>query len=217
MHHLLTLALFIFSLPMLSAAPTELAAVTFTIDFPTSQPEHYSLKIQADGSARYESSGRLSADSDATDSFELDFSVSPEMRQKIFELAAKANYFQKDVDSHHKNLANTGKKTLTYKDSQRHGESTFNYSPNPAVQSLTNSFQTLSATLECGHRLQYDRQYQKLALDEELKRMENLVKRDELPEIQAIRPILEQIVADASVVNVSRGRAERLLAGLQAR
>ncbi len=175
------------------------------------------MVIRADGSSHYESTGRLSADSDATDSFEFAFSVSPEMRQKIFELTARANYFLKDVDSHHKNLANTGKKTLSYKDSRRQGESTFNYSSNSAVQALTNSFQTLSATLECGHRLQYDRQYQKLALDEELKRMEELERRNELPEIQAIRPILEQIVADASVVNISRGRAEHLLTSVQAR
>ena len=68
--------------------------------------------------ARYQSSGRLSADSDDTDSFDLDFTVTAETRQKIFELAAKAGYFQKDVDSHHKGLAFTGKKTLTYKDAQ---------------------------------------------------------------------------------------------------
>ena len=42
-------------------------------------------------------------------------------RQKIFELAAKAGYFQKDVDSHRKHIAFTGKKTLTYKDAQRSG------------------------------------------------------------------------------------------------
>jgi hypothetical protein len=88
------------------------AVVTFTIDFPASQPEHYSIRVQSDGPARYGSSGRLSADSDETDSFDLDFTVGAETRQKIFDLAAKAGYFQKDVDSHHKSLAFTGKKTL---------------------------------------------------------------------------------------------------------
>src|SRR6267378_3785562 len=76
------------------------AVVTFTIDFPTSQPEHYSIRVQSDGLARYQSSGRRSPDSDETDSFDLDFTVAAETRQKIFELAAKAGYFQKDVDSH---------------------------------------------------------------------------------------------------------------------
>ncbi len=44
------------------------AAVTFTLDFPTSQPERYSIRVPSDGSAHYQSSGRLSADSDETDS-----------------------------------------------------------------------------------------------------------------------------------------------------
>jgi hypothetical protein len=187
------------------------ALITFTIDFPTSQPEHYSIRVQSDGVARYQSSGRLSQDSDETDSFDLDFTVGAETRQKIFDLAAKAGYFQKDVDSRHKNLAFTGKKSLAYKDAQRSGESTYNYSPQPAVQDLTSLMQSLSATLEFGHRLQYDRHYQKLALDQEFKRMEELSRSRELIEVAAIQPILDQIIADQSVINVTRARAQRLL------
>jgi hypothetical protein len=188
-----------------------LAAVTFTIDFPTSAPEHYSIRVQSDGVGHYQSSGRLSADSDETDSFDLEFTVSAETRQKIFELAAKSGYFKKDVDSHHKGLAFTGKKTLAYKDAQRSGESTYNYSSIPAVEELTSVMQNLSTTLEFGHRLRYDLQYQKLALDDELKRMEELARTNELVEVAAIRSILDQIIADQSVINVSRARARRLL------
>jgi hypothetical protein len=191
-----------------SVAP---AAVTFTQDFPTSQPEHYSIRIQSDGSARYQSSGRLSEDSDQTDSFDLDFTATAETRQKLFELTAKAGYFQKDVDSHHKGLAFTGKKTLSYKDERRSGESTYNYSMNQAVQELTGLMQNISATLEFGHRLQYDHHYQKLALDDQLKRMEQMAHTKELIEVAAIRPILDRIIADPSVMNVTRARAQRLV------
>jgi len=187
------------------------AVVTFTLDFPASQPEHYSIRVPSDGAARYQSSGRLSPDSDDTDSFDFDFTVPAGTRQKIFELAAKAGYFQKDVDSHRKHLAFTGMKTLGYKDARRSGESTYNYSATPAVQELTSLMQSLSATLEFGHRLQYDRHYQKLALDEELKRMEELASANQLGEVTAIQPILNQIIADPSVINVTRARAQRLL------
>src|SRR6266403_2525009 len=136
------------------------AVVTFTIDFPTSQPEHYSIRVQSDGLARYQSSGRRSPDSDETDSHEndnfgLDFTVAAETRQKLFERSAKAGYFHKYFDSHQKDLAFTGKKTLAYKDARRSGESTYNYSHKPAVQDMTSLMQSLSATLEFGHRLQY--------------------------------------------------------------
>src|ERR1035438_1113019 len=202
------------------------AVVTFSLDFPASQPKHYSIRVQSDGSGRYQSSGSLPADSDETnsrdndndndndnknDSFDLDFALAAGTRQKIFELAAKAGYFQKDVDSHHKGLAFTGKKTLRYEDARRNGESTYNYSANPAVQELTNLMQSLSATLEFGHRLQYDRQYQKLALDEELKQMEEMARTNQLIEVAAIQSILDKIIADQSVINVTRARAQRLL------
>ncbi len=187
------------------------AVVTFTLDFPASQPEHYSIRVQSDGSAHYQSSGRISADSDDTDSFDFAFTVAAETRLRIFDLAAKAGYFQKDVDSHHKGVAFTGKKTLAYKDARSSGECTYNYSSNPAVQDLTNLFQSLSATLEFGHRLQYDRQYQKLALDEELKRMEEMARSNSLVDVASIHTILDQIIADPSVINVTRARAQRLL------
>jgi hypothetical protein len=193
-----------------SQAP-EQAAVSFTLDFPGSQPEHYSLRIQGDGPAHYESTGRLSPDSDETDSFNLDFTASSATRQKIFDLTAKAGYFQKDLDSHHKNIAFTGKKTLSYKDAKRSGQSTYNYSSQPAVQELTGLFQDLSSTLEFGRRLHYDHRYQKLALDEELKHMEAIARTSPLVELTAIAPILQGIVSDSTVVNVSRARAQRIL------
>ncbi|MFZ0687018.1 MAG: hypothetical protein WAM89_15860 [Terriglobales bacterium] len=200
--------------PIKSAAQTDAPAIlTFTLDFPTSQPEHYSIRLQSDGVGHYQSSGRLSPESDETDSFDLDFTLAPNSRQKLFELAAKAGYFQRDLDSHHKGLAFTGKKTLAYKDAQRSGESTYNYSGNAAAEDLTNLMQGLGATLEFGRRLQHDRHYQKLALDEDLKRMEDMAHNHQLNEITAIQPILDQIVADPAVMNVTRARAQRLLQG----
>jgi hypothetical protein len=192
------------------------AVVAFTLDFPASQPQHYSIRVPSEGPAHYQSSGRLSADSDESDShdndsFDFDFTVAVETRQRIFALAAKAGYFQKDADSHRKNLAYTGKKTLVYKDARRSGESTYNYSSDPAVEELTVLMQGLAATLEFGHRLEYDRRYQKLALDEELKRMEGMALANQLADITAIQPILDGIAADPSVINVTRARAQRLL------
>jgi hypothetical protein len=194
-------------------ASQESRVVTFTLDFPESSPEHYSIRMPLAGPAHYESNGRLSADSDVTDKFDYDFPVSAELRSKIFALAAKAGYFQKDLEAHHKNIAFTGTKTLRYADATHTGEGTYNYSTNQAVQELTSLFQNLSATLEFGHRLDYYRRYQKLALEEELKRMQEMAHDNTLIEVPAIQPILEQIVADQAVINVTRARAQRLMTG----
>jgi hypothetical protein len=200
-------------LSTLAHSQTNAATVTFTLDFPGSQPEHYSVQVDVSGKARYQSSGKTFSDSDSdqTDNFDYEFTISPARRERIFVLSEKLNYFQNDLDSHRKKMAFTGKKTLAYKDAQRSGESTYNYSSNLSVQELTELFQGLSATLEFGHRLEYDRRYQKLALADELKSMEELARNTPPVEIQAIAPILQQIVADPGVINVSRARAQRLL------
>jgi hypothetical protein len=100
---------------------------------------------------------------------------------------------------------------LAYKDGEHKTQASYNYSQIAAVQELTTLFQNVSLTLEFGRRLQYDHRYQKLALDAELKRMEEMAKSNNLDELQAVTPILSQIVADTSVINVVRARAQRLL------
>ena len=186
------------------------ATVTFTLDFPNSEPDHYVISVSSDGHANYESNSKLSPEAH-DDAYRLDFSLSPATRARIFDLAKRAHYFQGDIDSKKRNLASTGSKTLTYKDDQRSTQAAYNYSPLAAVQELTQLFQNLSATLEFGHRLQYFHHYQKLALDDELKRMEETAKQNGLTELAAVAPILQQIANDNSVINPVRARAQRLL------
>jgi hypothetical protein len=44
-----------------------------------------------------------------------------------------------------------------------------------------------------------------------MKSMEQMADQNGLVEVQAVAPILKKIVGDASVLNVTRARAERLL------
>ena len=207
----LTIAFLILFPAGLATAQAQGASLTFTLDFPGSMPDHYSIRIQSDGKAEYESRSKLSTESEDEDSFHYEFALSPATRQKMFELAAKAGYFRRDIDSHRKNMAFTGNKKLAYQDAQRSGESAYNYSSDAAVQQLTSLFQNLSTTLEYGHRLEYDHRYQKTALDEELKRLEETAQSNMVIELGAIAPVLRQIVGDSSVMNVSRARAQLML------
>jgi hypothetical protein len=141
----------------------------------------------------------------------LPFTPSDKIRAQIFELAQKAHFFAGKVDSGRKNIANTGTKTLAYKDATHSSQATYNYSPQPAIQELTSVFQSLSTALEYGRRLSYFRKYQKLALDEDLKRMEQMQRDQSLGDVQAIAPVLNEIANDSTLINVSRARALRLL------
>jgi hypothetical protein len=209
LHRALCFLLVIFSWHY-SARAQEAAVVTFTLDFPGSEPSHYAVSVSSDGRSTYDSDGKLSPDSEG-DPFHLDFSMSSETSRRVFELAEKAHYFQGEIDSKKKNLASTGAKTLTYRDSSRNTKATYNYSPLVPVQQVTALFQNLSTTLEFGRRLQYFHRYQKLALDEELKRMEAIAGQDDLEEMAAVVPILKQIASDNSVINPVRARAQRMI------
>ncbi len=194
----------------LAASAQQPAAVSFTFDFPGSYPDHYFISVSSDGQSVYDSHTKVTSDSEG-DPFHLDFAMSPPTRSRIFDLVRRARYFEGEVDSKKKGLAFTGTKTLAYKDARRSTQATYNYSPIPPVQELTQLFQNLSTTLEFGRRLEYFHRYQKLALDDELKRMEDMARQNALEELPAVAPILQRIVADSSVINVVRARAQRLL------
>ncbi|MGC2184378.1 MAG: hypothetical protein WA637_13940 [Terriglobales bacterium] len=187
------------------------AAISFSLDFPQSIPDHYEISVSFEGRATYDSTGKLTPDSEPGDPFHLDFTISPATCNRIFDLAAKANYFEGQIDSGKHNLASTGAKVLTYNNGARHTQAAYNYSPVHAVQEITAIFQNMSSTLEFGRRLDYYHHHQKLALDEETKRMEQMANEKNLEEIQAIAPILQKIIADPSVLNITRSRAQRLL------
>jgi hypothetical protein len=193
------------------AQQTVLPTVTFTLDFPGSEPDHYVISVSEDGRASYDSDGKLSPDSEAGDTFHSDFTMSQAARARVFDLAKRAHYFEGQIDSKNKKLASTGTKTLTYKDAQKSTSAAYNYSPVASVTDLTTFFQSLSTTLEFGHRLDYHLRYQKLALDEELKNMEEASNSGGLAEISAVAPVLQKILDDPAVIKVVRARAQRML------
>jgi len=192
-------------------AASDGASISFSLDFPNSSPEHYQISVDSDGKVHYESSGRISPDSDARDDYETGVTLSDATRTRIFELAAQAHYFSGKVDSGNKKLAFTGAKKLVYKDDERNSSAEYNFSTQPAVQQLTTLFQSVGATLEFGRRLTYYHRYQKLALDDETKHMEDQARSGDLAEIKAVAPILQKIYDDTSVMNVVRARCLRIL------
>jgi hypothetical protein len=186
------------------------ATVAFSCDFPGSNPSHYSLTVTSTRQASYTSDGKLNAikDSDSNDAastadspFRMGFTLSPATTAHIFDLARASHYFEGNVDSRKKNIASTGDKILTYR-----------YSPVPAVQELTSLFQNLSSAVEFGRRLDYEYRYQKLALDEEMKRMEDTTTLQDVgADLPSAAPVLQKIADDPSVINPVRARAMRLL------
>ncbi len=186
------------------------AVVTFALDFPESNPEHYSIAVDAAGHARYECSGKVAQDSEEQ-GYTAEFEVSAGNRERIFSLAKQARYFAGKIDSGNHKLAFTGTKVLSYQDGRLSNTARYNYSNLEPVRELTTLFQNMAGTLDYGRRLAYYHRYQKLALDDELKRMEAQARSNELCEIQGVAPVLREILEDSSVINVVRARAKELI------
>ena len=186
------------------------ATVTFTLDFPQSDPTHYSIAVDESGHTTYECTVKADEDSEPR-TYRTEFEVTARTRERIFEWTKQAKFFSGKIDSGNRKLALTGEKELTYQDGQRSTTARYNFSNLDPVRQLTALFQNMAGTLDYGRRLDYYHRYQKLALDDELKRMEEQAKNNELSEIQGVAPVLQEILDDTSVMNVARARAKELM------
>ena len=190
---------------------TDQASVWFNLEWKGGFPwESYSIRVQSDGKVHFNGTPNPSQVGD-TDPVQQDFTISETNRQKIFDSARKLNYFQGDFDSHLKHIAQTGSKTLVYKSAQIQGSSTYNYSPNPDVQQLTELFLGLATTLDYGRKLAWSYRFDKLGMDERLRQLEELQARHQVEELSVIEPILRRIADDPNLMHISRQSAQRLL------
>lgn len=186
------------------------AMVSFELHWKAADPQWYIINVESTGRASYQSQPRTETNETPGDPYMLKFTASQPSRTKIFEAAKALNYFQGSFESKYK-VARTGDKTLTYRDGDRTTKTTLNYSDNQQMNQLISLFQNMSATFEFGRRLEYDLRFDKLGLDSELKRMEQMQKDGMLAEIQVIAPILQRIISSSTTMNMTRSRAQRLL------
>ncbi len=186
--------------------------VTFSFEFPGGQPPHYAIAVASTGRAAYRAEEVPDQANTPGEPYMVKFIVSGPTAKRIFDLTRALNFFKGDFEYRNGRIAKMGSKTLTYRDGGKQNETTFNYSANSQLQDLTKLFQDMGNTLEFGRRLAYLYRYDKLGLDAELKAMEQEAKEKRLAELQADEAILRQISGDHSVMNISRRRADRLLA-----
>jgi hypothetical protein len=186
-------------------------AITFERIWEAYTPQQVTITVSSDGHAKYVSH-TAAKPPDEADDYQTEFTVSPSCREKLFSNAQEANYFDGDFTFKKHAVAGTGKKTLAYADTARHFKTAYDYSENKAIADLTSIFLGISNTLEYGRKLQFKHRFDKLGLEDELKGMESAAEGHNLAQLQLIAPTLESIMEDASVLNIARQRAKRLLA-----
>ena len=89
--------------------------------------------------------------------------------EKIFKTARRSIASTSSVRTKAKNIADTGKKTLSYTGPDGHGSCTYNYSENKSVTQLTEMFlRRLPYTMDEGRKLEFLHRYDRLGLDAEM-------------------------------------------------
>lgn len=191
-----------------------LPTITFDRVWEAYKPQNVTITVQATGPAKYVSRNPFTPpdQTGADPDYLLDFTLSSRNQEKLFRDAREANYFNGDFAYKKHAVASTGKKTLTYSDPVRHFSTTYDYSDNKAIQEITNLFSGISNTIEHGRKLVFLRRFDKLGLEDELKAMEDAAESHNLAELQIIRPTLESIAQDSTILNIARQRAKRLAA-----
>ncbi|MGH9522488.1 MAG: hypothetical protein ACRD3E_08145 [Terriglobales bacterium] len=194
----------------------QIPVVKFEFVLPGGNPPHYALSIEAGGAAAYRSDAEPATGSTpgvgGEQPYFLKFDISHITADKIFALAKDLNFFQGDFEYHGGRVANMGAKTLTFKDGQRENSFTYNYSQNPQLQQLGSLLQGIASAVEYRRELEQLYRYEKLGLEDKLRQMENAVNSGYVADLGIDAPILRQIVNDHSVMNITRRRAEKLLA-----
>lgn len=207
------------------------ATVTFKQVWKEAQPAEFVIVIHRGGPAEYVSQDRnLSEPQErnspvesnaeqktqlegaaSQDAFKKEFQASDTLRQKIFSLAENVKFFDGQFDFTKHAIAQTGSKTLSYADAGHHTSTTYNYSEDPTIQELTAIFQGISTTIEGGRKLDFDRRFDKLSLDQDLRALEEQSNEGRLYEVQAIAPLLQRLASDRTVLHIAQQRAERIL------
>jgi hypothetical protein len=159
---------------------------------------------------------RNSAAPPVSQPFKRPFTVSAAMADKVVALAHSLNNFNVTCASKAKNIADTGKKTLSYLGPEVHGplqgSCTYNYSENKDVQALTQIFQGMAETMDQGRRLDFLHRFDRLGLDDAIASLTSEVSEGRAFEIGTIEPSLRSIVADSQVMQRVRTKAAALLA-----
>jgi len=189
--------------------------VSFDFERPGLAVPRFTLKIFDDGGASYageEVIGSGSGSASPPQAFHRTLGVSQTTAAKVFSLSRKLNRFNMDCASKMKNIADTGKKTLSYAALDGSGSCVYNYSENKSVGELTDIFLGIAETLDEGRRLDFLHRYDRLGLDAEMENFAQQVAAGRALEVGSIAESLRTIAADSEVMQRVRTRANALLA-----
>jgi hypothetical protein len=203
--------------PAPDASATKQAEVSFQFDRTGLPVPRFTLRIREDGTGRYQAdqaetpATANSMRGQAAQHIDRPINLTRETVAKIFKAARASNYFNIECASKAKNIADTGKKTLSYTGSDGSGSCTYNYSENKNIDTLTNTFLAIAFTLDEGRRLEFLHRYDRLGLDAEMISLSQEAEAGRALDLGTIAPTLAAIADDTALIQRVRLRAKKML------
>jgi hypothetical protein len=203
-------------IPKAASTPT-LPEVTFQFDRVGLAVPHFKLSLQEDGKGTYLAdqaempATQTSNRGQAAQHIDRSINLTLGTVAKVFKAAQALNHFEVECASKAKNIANTGKKTLSYSGPDGSGSCTYNYSENKNVDTLTNIFLGIAYTLDEGRKLEFLHRYDRLGLDAEMTSLTQEVQEGRALEFGTISTPLTAIANDADLIQRVRQKAAKML------
>jgi hypothetical protein len=203
--------------PPTAASAKAQAEVSFQFDRTGLPVPRFTLRLKEDGSGRYEAdqaeiaATTTSMRGQAAQHIDRPINLSKGTVAKIFKAARTLNYFNIECASKLKNIADTGKKTLSYTGPDGSGSCVYNYSENKTVGTLTDTFLAIAYTIDEGRRLEFLHRYDRLGLDAEMISLAQEVEAGRAVELGTISPALASIADDTAVIQRVRLKAQKMI------
>jgi hypothetical protein len=201
-----------------AAMPVETqAVVSFQFDRVGLAVPRFTLRVREDGTGTYQAdvaegvSSGTSMRVEAAQHIDRTITLTPTTAAKIFKTARGLDHFNIACASKAKNIADTGKKTLTYVGADGRGSCIYNYSENKSVATLTDTFLALAFTLDEGRRLEFLHRYDRLGLDAEMNTLAQEADAGRALELGTIESALTSIASDTALIQRVRLRAAKML------
>jgi hypothetical protein len=186
---------------------TAVDSVIFHLDEPGVEPGEYSIQLQSNGLGAYWLGQPY---------FNLEEAVGPQkirFGQSTIRSAMAAWIVVKEskCETHSKNIAQTGRKTIIFHSGGAAAQCEFNYSDDDRLNAAVSVFEAIAETMQYGARLQHEHRFDRLGLDAEMDSLISENKDGRAIELQNIAPVLQSIVDDDRVIDRVRRKAARLL------
>jgi hypothetical protein len=203
--------------PSTTAPARTQAEISFQFDRTGLPVPRFTLRIRENGTGSYQADQMeiaatgTSMRGQAAQHIDRTISLSQGTVAKVFKESRTLNHFNIECASKAKNIADTGKKTLSYTGADGSGSCTYNYSENKTVDALTSTLLGIAYTLDEGRRLEFLHKYDRLGLDAEMISFAQELEAGRALELGTISPALAAIADDTAVIQRVRVKAQKML------